>query len=49
MPIGFLLGGVVIHDGDPGVGGALVPVGALLLLCGVFGAARACGRIPAHR
>lgn len=49
MPAGFFLGGVVIHDGDPGVGVALVPVGALLLLFGVFGAARAFGRVPAEK
>jgi hypothetical protein len=41
LPAGFLLGGVWIHDGDPGVGVALAPVGGLLLLYGVFGAARA--------
>lgn len=32
MPLGFLLGGLVIHAGDPGLGIALLPVGALLLL-----------------
>lgn len=41
LPAGFLLGGVWIHDGDPGVGVALSPVGGLLLLIGVFGAVRA--------
>lgn len=40
LPAGFLLGGVWIHDGDPGVGVALAPVGGLLLLYGVFGAVR---------
>lgn len=49
MPVGFFLGGVVIHDGDPGLGIALAPAGALLLLYGVFGAARAFGRVPAER
>lgn len=31
MPAGFFLGGVFIYAGDPGLGVALVPVGALLL------------------
>ena len=35
LPVGFLLGGFGIHDGDPGLGVALVPVGALLALYGV--------------
>lgn len=29
MPLGFFLGGVILHGGDPGVGVFLVPVGAL--------------------
>ena len=45
MPVGFFLGGVVIHDGDPGLGILLVPVGALLLLYGVGSTARALGKI----
>lgn len=44
LPAGFFLGGLVIHDGDPGLGIILVPVGAMLLLYGVGGAARALGR-----
>ena len=40
VPAGFLLGGLVIHDGDPGLGVMLVPVGALLLLYGVGRVAR---------
>lgn len=44
LPAGFLLGGLVIHDGDPGLGVLLVPVGALTLLYGVGSAARALGR-----
>ena len=32
LPMGFFLGGAVIHDGDPGLGIALVPVGAALLI-----------------
>jgi hypothetical protein len=35
LPVGFLLGGIVIYDGDPGLGIWLVPVGALLLFYGV--------------
>jgi len=45
LPAGFLLGGLMIHDGDPGVGVLLVPVGALLLLYGVGTAARAMGKV----
>lgn len=40
LPAGFMLGGLWIHDGDPGVGVALAPVGGFLLLYGVFAAAR---------
>lgn len=40
MPIGFLLGGVAVYAGDPGLGIVLVPVGALLLFVAVFLAAR---------
>lgn len=46
MPAGFFLGGLVIHDGDPGLGVLLVPIGALLLLYGVGSAARALSRTP---
>lgn len=35
LPIGFLLGGLVIHEGDPGLGVLLVPIGAFMLLYGV--------------
>lgn len=35
LPVGFLLGGLVIHDGDPGLGVLIVPVGAFLALYGV--------------
>lgn len=45
MPVGFFLGGLVIHDGDPGLGVVLVPLGALLLLYGVGSAARSLGKI----
>jgi len=36
LPGGFLLGGVVVYDGDPGRGVLLVPVGAILLLIAVI-------------
>jgi hypothetical protein len=29
LPLGFFLGGVVIHGGDPGLAVLLVPVGAV--------------------
>lgn len=32
MPLGFFLGGVLNHEGDPSLGALLVPVGALFLL-----------------
>ena len=35
LPGGFFLGGIVIYDGDPGLGIWLVPIGALLLFYGV--------------
>ena len=41
LPGGFFLGGVTFYGGDPGVGIALVPVGAVLLLLAVYLAARA--------
>jgi len=40
IPGGFFLGGLVIYDGDPGVGILLLPIGALLLFGAVFLAAR---------
>jgi len=35
LPAGFLLGGIVIYDGDPGLGVWLVPAGAILLFYSV--------------
>lgn len=35
LPFGFLLGGWVIHQGDPGVGVFLVPIGGAMLLAAV--------------
>jgi len=45
LPAGFFLGGIIIHDGDPGLGVLLVPAGALLLLYAVWGFARTLSRI----
>ena len=39
LPGGFLLGGFMTYNGDPGSGVWLVPVGALLMLYGVIGCA----------
>ncbi|NUQ50166.1 MAG: hypothetical protein HUU27_09660, partial [Phycisphaerae bacterium] len=50
LPAGFLLGGAVIHHGDPGLGIALVPLGAALLMVAVFCTAlSAVGPRPARR
>lgn len=40
LPLGFFLGGVVTHDGDPGLGILLVPIGAALLVFAVLQIAR---------
>jgi hypothetical protein len=40
LPGGFFLGGVVVYSGDPGIGIALVPFGAGLLLIAVMLIAR---------
>ena len=45
FPPGLLFGGLVIHDGDPGLGVILVPFGALLVLYGVGSAARTLDKI----
>ena len=44
MPLGFFLGGIVIHDGDPGLGVVLVPIGGFLLMYAVFAVAVAINR-----
>jgi hypothetical protein len=41
LPMGFLLGGLYTHAGDPGLGVLLVPPGAVLLLLAVW--LTACG------
>ena len=40
LPGGFFLGGIVIYGGDPGVGILLSPVGAVMIMIGIFLAAR---------
>ena len=45
LPGGFFLGGVTVYDGDPGLGILLVPVGAALLIAGVYAIACAGTRI----
>ena len=35
LPLGFLLGGLVIYDGDPGLAVMLVPIGGGVLFYGV--------------
>lgn len=40
LPLGFFLGGVVVHGGDPGMGILLVPLGAVLLIYAVAQLAR---------
>jgi membrane protein DedA with SNARE-associated domain len=35
LPAGFFLGGIVVYDGDPGLGVWLVPIGAALLFYGI--------------
>jgi len=43
LPGGFFLGGIAFYAGDPGIGIALVPVGAAALLYAVFSIARGIG------
>ncbi len=40
LPAGFLLGGIVVYDGDPGLGVVLTPLGAAVLFAGVLVTAR---------
>jgi hypothetical protein len=43
LPLGFFLGGIFVHEGDPGLGVLLVPPGGLLLFVAIFLAARGAG------
>ena len=45
LPAGFLLGGIGIHGGDPGLGILLTPAGAALLVL-ALGLALQCVRAP---
>ena len=40
LPLGFFLGGVTVHGGDPNPAALLVPPGGVLLIAGVFLMAR---------
>ena len=40
IPGGFLLGGIIIHQGDPGLGIFLVPLGAIALFAAVLAIAK---------
>lgn len=44
VPGGFILGGLVTHGPEPGLGIVLLPVGAILLLFGIFQVARHTGK-----
>ena len=44
VPGGFILGGLVTHGADPGLGIILLPVGAILLLFGIFQVASNIGK-----
>jgi len=41
LPLGFLLGGVIIYAGDPGLGIVLAPIGGFALLYATWRTARA--------
>ena len=45
LPAGFFLGGIVIYDGDPGLGVWLVPIGAMLLFYGIARIAHDLGKL----
>lgn len=45
LPGGFLLGGVFVYGGDPGIGVWLVPIGATFLLVGVLLVASGMGNV----
>ncbi|MDP7049026.1 MAG: hypothetical protein QF721_06220 [Verrucomicrobiota bacterium] len=44
VPGGFILGGLITHGADPGLGIILLPAGAVLLLVGIFAVARHTGK-----
>jgi len=47
LPAGFFLAGIRFYAGDPGVGVALVPIGAVLMLYAAVSVARLLGADPA--
>lgn len=47
LPLGFFLGGMAVDGGDPGLGVALVPLGALALVGAALGVAFTFG--PTHK
>jgi len=47
LPAGFFLAGIRFYAGDPGVGVALVPIGAVLMLYAAIDVARRLGAAPA--
>ena len=46
LPGGFFLGGLVIHQGDPGLGIVLAPIGAITLILAVALSPPRRGRAP---
>ena len=44
VPGGFILGSLITHGADPGLGIILLPAGAVLLLVGIFAVARHTGK-----
>jgi len=44
LPCGFFAAGVAFYEGDPGIGVAVVPIGAVLLLIALFTIARDAAR-----
>jgi uncharacterized membrane protein HdeD (DUF308 family) len=49
LPLGFLLGGLVIYDGDPGLAVLLVPIGGVFLFYGVVRIALDLSRLDRKR
>ena len=43
LPMGFFLGGIFVHGGDPGLGVLLVPIGSIALFIAVYLIARSAG------
>ena len=43
LPLGFFLGGIFVHGGDPGFGVLMVPIGSISLFIAVYLIARSTG------